>query len=93
MIKGAPDRSERATQSTLAKRLQLAQSTVAELVERAEEAGLVRREPQETNQHLHWLRLTAEGEERLANALTGLEAERLGLFEALDHRAAGCFGL
>jgi multisubunit Na+/H+ antiporter MnhE subunit len=40
MIKGAPDGSERATISQLADRLQLAQSTVTELVGRAEEAGL-----------------------------------------------------
>src|SRR5919204_3727685 len=45
MIKGAPDGSERSTVTELAERLQLAQSTVTELVGRAEEAGLVVREP------------------------------------------------
>ena len=44
MIKGARDGSERSTVTELADRLQLAQSTVTELVRRAEEAGLVARE-------------------------------------------------
>ena len=39
MIKGAPDRSESATITELAERLQLAQSTVTELVKRAVEVG------------------------------------------------------
>ena len=41
MIKGAPDGSEQSTVTELADRLQLAQSTVTELVRRAEEVGLV----------------------------------------------------
>ena len=41
MIKGAPDGSEQSTVTELAERLQLAQSTVTELVRRAEETGLV----------------------------------------------------
>ena len=45
MIKGAPDGSQRSTVTTLSERLQLAQSTVTELVARAEEAGLVTRNP------------------------------------------------
>ena len=44
MIKGAPDKSEHSTVTELADRLQLAQSTVTELVMRAEEIGLVVRE-------------------------------------------------
>jgi DNA-binding MarR family transcriptional regulator len=44
MIKGAPDGSEKATVSELAARLQLAQSTVTELVQRAADVGLVVRE-------------------------------------------------
>src|SRR5881227_302580 len=43
MIKGAPDGSEQSTVTELAERLQLAQSTVTELVSRAEEIGLVER--------------------------------------------------
>ena len=41
MIKGAPDGSEQSTVTELADRLQLAQSTVTELVSRAEETGLI----------------------------------------------------
>jgi DNA-binding MarR family transcriptional regulator len=44
MIKGAPDGSERAISSDLAQRLQLAQSSVTELVKRAELAGLSKRQ-------------------------------------------------
>jgi len=43
MVKGAPDGSEQATVSSLADRLQLAQSTVTELVARAEESGFIPR--------------------------------------------------
>src|SRR5512141_2562482 len=44
MIKGATDGKEQSTVTQLAERLQLAQSTVTELVRRAEETGLVTRE-------------------------------------------------
>jgi DNA-binding MarR family transcriptional regulator len=83
MIKGAPDGSERATVTQLADRLQLAQSTVTELVGRAEEAGLVDREPSGIDGRVALLRLTEEGERRLAQAFTTLEAERENLREAI----------
>jgi DNA-binding MarR family transcriptional regulator len=76
MIKGAPDGSERATVTELTERLQLAQSTVTELVGRAEEAGLLVREPSGLDGRVAHLRLTEEGERRLAQAFGGLEAER-----------------
>ncbi len=41
MIKGSPSGRGESTVTELAERLQLAQSTVTELVSRAEEAGLV----------------------------------------------------
>ena len=44
MVKGAPDGGEQSTVTELAERLQLAQSTVTELVSRAEEIGLLARE-------------------------------------------------
>src|ERR1700752_4932938 len=44
MIKGSPDGREQSTVTELSERLQLAQSTVTELVHRAEEVGLVERE-------------------------------------------------
>ena len=44
LIKGAADRSERSTVTELAEGMSLAQSTVTELVGRAEEAGRAPRE-------------------------------------------------
>ena len=44
-IKGAPDLTEQTTVTALASRLQLAQSSVTELVSRAEHAGLLERAP------------------------------------------------
>ena len=85
MIKGAPDGSEQSTVTELAGRLQLAQSTVTELVSRAEEAGLVEREPSSADGRVAHLRLTEEGERRLANAFTTLGAERAQLRQAFEH--------
>ena len=83
MIKGAADGSERSTVTTLADRLQLAQSTVTELVGRAEQAGLVSREPSRADGRVAHLGLTERGEELLAAAFTGLEAERRSLLSSL----------
>jgi len=85
MIKGAADGSERSTVTELAKRLQLAQSTVTELVRRAEEAGLVGREPSSTDGRVAHLFLTAEGERRLMAAFTELDTERRHLREVFSH--------
>ena len=85
LIKGAPDRSERSTVTELSRRLQLAQSTVTELVNRAEESGLVTREQSGRDARVAHLRLTAEGERRLQLSFTGLEAERQNLAEAVEH--------
>ncbi|MES1248846.1 MAG: MarR family transcriptional regulator [Actinomycetota bacterium] len=76
MIKGARDGGERSTVTELARRLQLAQSTVTELVSRAEEAGLISREQSQTDARVAHLRLTDEGERRLEAAFTGLATER-----------------
>ena len=76
MIKGARDGSEQSTVTELAERLQLAQSTVTELVRRAEEIGLVGREQSDADGRVVHLRLTAEGERRLARAFTSNEQER-----------------
>ena len=83
MIKGAPDGSERSTVTDLSERLQLAQSTVTELVGRAEEAGLLAREPSAADGRVAHLRLTEDGERRLAQAFTGLESERRHLLASL----------
>jgi DNA-binding MarR family transcriptional regulator len=83
MIKGAPDRSARSTVTELAERLQLAQSTVTELVARSVDAGLIARETSAADARVTYLRLTTEGERRLACSFTGLAAERRALYEAI----------
>ena len=84
LIKGAPDGTEQSTVTDLAERLQLAQSTVTELVGRAEQAGLLERERSEKDLRVAHLRLTAEGERRLARSVRGLEEERHELRRRLD---------
>src|SRR5881396_1765205 len=79
MIKGAPDGSEQSTVTELAERLQLAQSTVTELVSRAEEVGLVSRATSPVDGRVAHLRLTEEGERRLAKSFASLTAEREAL--------------
>ncbi len=69
----------------LAERLQLAQSTVTELVRRAEAAGLVNREQSPADGRVTHLRLTAEGERRLARSITSNATERRELREAVRH--------
>jgi DNA-binding MarR family transcriptional regulator len=88
MIKGAPDGSEEATVTDLVERLGLAQSTVTELVMRAVEAGLVERTASREDARVAHLRLTADGERRLASSFTRLDVERQRLREAfaeLEH--------
>jgi len=89
MIKGAPDRSEQSTVTELADRLQLAQSSVTELVRRAEEVGLVQREASSADGRVAHLRLTAEGERRLARSFVSLAAEREQLRQAFLHLDQG----
>jgi DNA-binding MarR family transcriptional regulator len=84
MIKGAPDRTEQSTVTDLAERLQLAQSTVTELVSRAEEIGLVERERSSEDGRVAILRLTPEGDRRLAQVFTSNERERQGLTRAFE---------
>ena len=88
MVKGAPDGGERSTVTELAERLQLAQSTVTELVDRSVEAGLLRREPSENDGRVAHVRLTEEGERRLAQAFSDLESEREHLYGALEQLSA-----
>lgn len=84
MIKGAPDGSERATLGDLAERLQLEQHTVTELVARAESTGLILRERSTADRRVCYLRLTAEGERRLARAFSDVDTERRALMAALQ---------
>jgi DNA-binding MarR family transcriptional regulator len=76
MIKGAADGSERSTVTALSERLQLAQSTVTELLVRAEEAGLVARDPSTDDGRVVLFSLTPEGERRLEALFRELRAER-----------------
>jgi DNA-binding MarR family transcriptional regulator len=85
MIKGAPDHSEQSTVTELAEQLQLAQSTVTELVSRAEEIGLIARERSTEDGRIAYLRLTPDGEQRLAQSFTSNERERQALRDAFSH--------
>ena len=60
-IKGAPDLTEQTTVTALADRLQLAQSSVTELVSRAQHAGLLERTPSSADARVVHLRLSAQG--------------------------------
>jgi DNA-binding MarR family transcriptional regulator len=84
MIKGAPDGAEQSTVTELAERMQLAQSTVTELVRRAESAGLIEREQSQRDARVAHLRLTPEGERRLALSVRGIAHERHELRRRLD---------
>ncbi len=83
MIKGAPDGSERSTVTELSDRLQLAQSTVTELVRRAETVGLIKREPSPKDGRVAYLSLTPEAERRLAGTVSDLGLERQRLTEVI----------
>jgi len=89
MIKGAPSGRETSTVTELAERLQLAQSTVTELVSRAEEIGLVAREQSDADGRVTNLRLTPEGERRLMLAFMTNEQEREELRAAIAHLDSG----
>jgi DNA-binding MarR family transcriptional regulator len=84
MIKGAEDKSGKSTVTELAERLQLAQSTVTELVRRAEDVGLVERERSPNDGRIAFLRLTPEGERRLEKSFTSNESERQALLDAFS---------
>jgi DNA-binding MarR family transcriptional regulator len=83
MIKGAPDGSEHATITQLAERMKLAQSSVTELVQRAEDVGLIQREQAAEDARVARLGLTEEGERRFAHAFTALDIERRRLRSAV----------
>ena len=80
MIKGASDGSERSTVTRLAEQLQLTQSTVTQLVQRAERDGLIAREPSESDGRVVYLKLTDEGEKRLSASVAEHGPERELLF-------------
>jgi len=77
MVKGAPDHSGR--------------STVTELVARSVDAGLLEREGSTEDGRVTYLRLSAEGERRLACSFTGLQAERDALHAAIGSLSARAY--
>jgi DNA-binding MarR family transcriptional regulator len=72
------------TVSELVDRLVLTQSTVTELVQRAEQAGLVTRRTAAHDARVAHLTLTAEGEARLAAVHAQLRSERERLRRVVD---------
>jgi DNA-binding MarR family transcriptional regulator len=89
LIRGAPAGTGRATVTDLAERMQLAQNTVTDLVRRAEEAGLLCREPSPVDGRVTYLALTAEGERRLAGTVGALHEDRERLIELVRALAGG----
>jgi DNA-binding MarR family transcriptional regulator len=83
LVKGAEDGSERATISELGRRLQLAQSTVTELVNRAAQAGLVFRGTSPDDGRVVYVQLTEEGDRRFAEAFQALAHERRALHDVV----------
>jgi DNA-binding MarR family transcriptional regulator len=88
MVKGAPTGDERATINDVAERLRVEPHTVTGAVSRAEEAGLVVREACDQDRRRTWIRLTREGERRLARVVSALADQRDDLLEAFDGVAA-----
>lgn len=78
----------RSTVTELAERMQLTQSTVTELVTRAEAAGLVAREQSEEDARVFWLRLTKEAEARLGRAVARNGREKHRLLQLISGVAA-----
>lgn len=83
MIKTGRDSSGGATTNELEQRLQLAQSTVAELLDRTEKNGLVRRELHPGRKGRIIIRLTPKGERQLRRAHLELQRDRQYLFQLL----------
>ncbi len=72
------------TVSALVETLSLTQSAVTELVQRAEQAGLVARAVSETDARVVHLSLTPKGQEKLAAVHGALGPERAHLREMID---------
>jgi DNA-binding MarR family transcriptional regulator len=78
------------TLGELAGRLSLRQTAATELVNRAEEAGLVERSQSAVDGRVTVLRLTGEGERRLLDAFLALREERRTLARVMS-RVASAF--
>jgi DNA-binding MarR family transcriptional regulator len=84
MIKTGRESPGRATPDELELRLQLAKSTVAELVQRTVDAGLVSRELHPSRRGAIVMRLTPRGDRQLTRVFAELQGERKQLRELLD---------
>jgi len=76
MIRASDERGAHATITDLVERLSLTQSTVTELVQRAQDAGLIERTPSPDDGRVVHLSLSPIGNGRLERAFTGLGPER-----------------
>jgi DNA-binding MarR family transcriptional regulator len=72
-----------ATVGKLARQLHIGQSAATQLTRRVEDAGLIERTVSPSDARVHPLRLTAEGERRLAAAAAALAKERSALADAV----------
>ena len=84
MLQIAGSEAERTTVSALVETLSLTQSAVTELVQRAEQAGLVGRTVSETDARVIHLSLTPKGREKLAAVHRALGPERAHLRALID---------
>jgi DNA-binding MarR family transcriptional regulator len=75
-VEGAPEGTRLATIGELADRLQLAQSTITGLVDRAAASGLVTRKPGRNDGRVVCVEVTPRGRERLEQAIAALDADR-----------------
>jgi DNA-binding MarR family transcriptional regulator len=82
MIKASPD--GHSTVSELVELLQLTQSTVTELVQRAEDGGLLDRRQSPDDGRIVHLTLTEDGDRRLAAGVAELGPERARLLATLQ---------
>ena len=83
MIKAREGTEQSTTITDLVDRLALTQSTVTELVQRAEDAGLIRRRPSPVDGRVMHLLLTPVGARRLDGAFHELGPEREQLLRTL----------
>lgn len=83
-IQGAPDASQTRSIGQLAEDLQLAQSSVTELVDRTEAAGLVVRSAANGDGRTVLVQLSDTGADRLRAAVAAVRREREQLLEHLD---------
>jgi DNA-binding MarR family transcriptional regulator len=84
LVKGSEQGDEKASIGELAKRMHLAQSTITELVNRAEGAGLVYRAASSLDGRVAHVGLTREGEKRFAATFRALADERQALRQAVE---------